>query len=298
MAAQSTMVRVQDALPVVPAVTSQTGLVSAVAPEVDRRSVLGKVQVIVEALAAGQMGLSELARRTGVAKASVHRLCNDLVEWGILERSGDSFRLGPRLFELGQRVPARRSLCDAALPFMEDLFVATMQNVHLAVLEGTEVMYAEKIVGRRSVPVPSQVGGRLPLHCTATGKCLLAFGPDELLARTIDSGLSARTHRSIVAIERLESELAAVRERGFALEKEEAHRGFASIAAPLFGARNHVVAAIAITTSVAELRANEYVPALLAASRGLSRRLGARLSSGADVEPRSDDKLSAGAPAA
>ncbi|MCU1491864.1 MAG: kdgR 4 [Acidimicrobiaceae bacterium] len=255
-------------------------------PDVDRRSVLGKVQLIVETLGAdGQMGLSELARRTSIAKASVHRLCCDLVTWGVLERSGDSFRLGPRLFELGQRVPGRRSLCDAALPFMEDVYVATLQTVHLAVLEGTEVMYAEKIVGRKSVAVPSQVGGRLPLHCTATGKCMLAFGPAELLRKTIASGLGARTARSIVSVERLEEELAAVRVRGYATEHEEAHVGFASVAAPLFGGRGHVVAALAITTSVSELRLAECVPAIQAASRGLSRRLGARYPS-APGEPQ------------
>lgn len=245
---------------------------------IDRRSVLGKVRVIVETLAAdGQMGLSELARRTGVAKATVHRLCSDLVLWGVIERSGDSFRLGPRLFELGQRVPARRSLCDAALPYMEDLYLAIQQTVHLAVLESTEVMYAEKIVGRSSVAVPSQVGGRLPLHCTATGKCLLAFGPGELLRRTIAGGLAARTDRSIVSVETLEAELDLVRNRGYAVEQEEAFPGFASVAFPIFGARNVVVAAIAVTSSLNELRMASCIPALQAASQGLSRRLGARL---------------------
>jgi DNA-binding IclR family transcriptional regulator len=245
--------------------------------EIDQRSVLGKVQVILETLAStGQVGLSELSRRTGIAKATVHRLCGDLVTWGVVERSGDSFRLGPRLFELGQRVPSRRSLRDAALPFMEDLYVATLQTVHLAVLEEAEVMYAEKIAGRKSVSVPSQVGSRLPLHCTATGKCILAFGPQELLRKALASGLAPRTRLSIVSPELLEEELEGVRRLGYAYEREEAHKGFASVATPIFGSRNQVVAALSVTTSIHEINLEQCVPALQAATRGLSQRLGAR----------------------
>jgi DNA-binding IclR family transcriptional regulator len=241
--------------------------------------VIGKVQLILETLgSAGQLGLSELSRRTGIAKASVHRLCGDLVSWGVVERSGDSFRLGPRLFELGQRVPARRSLCDAALPFMEDLYLATMQTIHLAVLEGTEVMYAVKILGRRSVAVPSQVGSRLPLHCTATGKCMLAFGPAELLQRAVDSGLSPLTNRSVSSPEQLDAELEQVRRLGYALEREQVHLGFASVACPIFGSRNQVVAALAVTSSLDEVSPDRWVPALWAATGQLSRRLGARAS--------------------
>lgn len=259
--------------------TSAAGMATALqaGDGLDRNSLLGKVRLIMEVLGEhGQVGLSELSRRSGVAKATVHRLCGELVAWGVVERSGDSFRLGPRLFELGQRVPSRRLLCDAAVPYMEDLYVATRQTVHLAVLEESEVMYAEKIGGRQSVPVPSRVGSRLPLYCTATGKCILAFGPADLLERTVLSGLVPRTVMSIVARERLDEELEVVRRQGFACEHGEVHDGFASVAAPVFGSRNQVVAALSITTSVGAMNLVENIPALRSATRALSSRLGAR----------------------
>jgi len=244
--------------------------------EIDRRSVLGKVQILLETLAdTGQVGLSELSRSSGIAKATVHRLCSDLVAWGVVERSGDSFRLGPRLFELGQRVPSRRSLRDAALPFMEELYASTSKTVHLAVLEEAEVMYAEKIGGRASSAVPSQVGTRLPLHCTATGKCMLAFGPADLLERTIASGLPQRTKQSIISPERLRTELEEARRLGFASERGEAHTGFASVASPIFGSRGHVVAAMAVTAPEQELSLDRIVPSLRVATFALGQRLGA-----------------------
>ncbi|HET6663016.1 MAG TPA: IclR family transcriptional regulator, partial [Acidimicrobiales bacterium] len=171
-------------------------------------SVLGKVRSILDSLAdGGVLGLSELARRSGVAKPTVHRLCGELIDWGVVERSGDAFRLGPKLFELGGRVPGRRQFREAALPFVEDLFVATGQTVHLAVLDGHDVFYIERLTGRRFRPAPSAVADRLPLHCTATGKCLLAFGPPELLDAVVASGLPARTERSITDGAELAAEL-------------------------------------------------------------------------------------------
>src|SRR5664279_612712 len=90
-----------------------------------------------------ELGISELARRTGLPKSTTHRLAGELVRLGLLEQAGPRLRLGLRLFELGQLVPRQRTLRDAALPFMEDLREATQNSVHLAVLEGIEVVYVE-----------------------------------------------------------------------------------------------------------------------------------------------------------
>lgn len=241
-------------------------------------SVLGKVAKILDVMATsgGRIGLSELARGAGLSKATTYRLCQDLTRWGVVERTGDSFRLGSKLFELGQRVPTRRFLRDAALPFLEDLFVATRQTIHLAVLEGDHVLYVEKLDGRHSVPPPSEVAGRVPLHCTATGKCLLAFSSPDLVARTFSRGLKAQTASSITDPVLLADELKRVRTEGIALERGEFVDGFASVAAPIFGLGEILVGALAVTSSIDRLQPDAVIPLVRDAASGASWKLGSR----------------------
>ncbi|POX36156.1 IclR family transcriptional regulator, partial [Streptomyces sp. Ru73] len=111
---------------------------------------LGKAALIMESFrpTGGPYRLTELAQRAGLPKPTVHRLAADLVELGWLERTGDGrYRLGHRLFELGSLVPRRRDLREAALPFLQDLFEATRETVHLGVREGLEGVYLERIHG-------------------------------------------------------------------------------------------------------------------------------------------------------
>lgn len=250
-------------------------------PAPDARSAIGKVRLILETLAEhAQLGLSELARATGLAKPTVYRICQELIAWGVVERSGDRFRLGARLFELGQRAPARRLLRDTALPYMEDLFLSTRQTVHLAVADGVYVTYVERISGRSSDRVPSVVAGRLPMHCTATGKCLMAFGPPETLRDVLATGLPPMTAYSIASSSVLRQDLATVRRRGFSVEREEAKPGYTSVAAPVFGRRSTLLGAVSITASVHRIDANKLGPTVVTAARGLSRALGAETRDG------------------
>jgi DNA-binding IclR family transcriptional regulator len=212
-------------------------------------TVIAKVAAIVEAIADadGLIGLSELSRRSGVPKASVHRLCQELVDWGIVERAGDAFRVGSKLFDLGQRAPLRRSLRDCALPSMEVLWATCQHTIHLAVWQNDEVLYLEKIPSPRASPTPSVVAGRVPLHCTATGKCLLAFGPHVLSDQILVRALTKRTPHTIVSSNDLAAALDVIRGRGWAAEHEEFALGFCSVAAPVFDRTGHAVASIAAT---------------------------------------------------
>ena len=108
-------------------------------------SVLGKARLILEAfeLDDDSLTLTEIVARTGISKATVHRLNQELLEWGMLERIGLEYRLGMRAFELGSRVPRFRVLRDAVRPYMESLHHQTREAVHLAVLDGLEVLYLE-----------------------------------------------------------------------------------------------------------------------------------------------------------
>jgi len=212
-------------------------------------SVLGKVQLILEAFGPDDehLGLTEITRRSGVAKASVHRLAQELLQWGLLERRGSDYWLGMRLFEIGQRVPRQRILRDAARPYMEDLYQATNETIHLAVLDGLEVLYLEKICGHGQVTKPSRVAGRMPLYCTATGKVLLAFGSRRVIDEVIAMPLERITRYTVAAPGLLVQELARARELGYAVEREQTREGFVSVAIPLVGAAGSTMGALSVT---------------------------------------------------
>jgi DNA-binding IclR family transcriptional regulator len=241
----------------------------------DAGSVLGKVDRILDAFDAEHtsLTLAALARRTGLAKSTLHRLVGMLVGTGMLEREGADLRLGLRLFELGQLVPRQRALRDAALPFMEDLFEATHETVHLGVPDGVEILYVEKITGHHAVRSPSRVAGRMPLYCTAIGKALLAFSPPELLERVIDAGLVARTPYTIVSPAVLRASVAEVVRVGVAFDREEASLGLACAAAPVFGQRGRLVGALSISVATSRVEPDRVAPAVKAASLSLSRAL-------------------------
>jgi DNA-binding IclR family transcriptional regulator len=237
--------------------------------------VVGRVAVILAAFDADtpEMGLNELARATQLPKTTVHRLANELVAHGFLDRSGTRYLLGTRLFELGQRVPSRRLLRETALPFLEDVFVATNETVHLAVVDDAEVFYVERLAGHRSTGTPSAVGGHLPMHCTATGKALLAHSAPDLVERVIAAGLKRRTAFTIVVPSLLLAELDKIREGGAAVEREETRLGFVSVAAPVFDRTGTVLAAISVTGPRSRLDPEHVVGAVRAAARGLTRVL-------------------------
>ncbi|MBY4128276.1 IclR family transcriptional regulator [Rhodococcus fascians] len=217
-------------------------------------SVLGKTRLILEAFRLDDVSLTltELAQRTQISKASVHRLSQELLEWGMLERSGLEYRLGMRAFELGSRVPRLRVLRDAVRPFMETLHHRTHETVHLAVLDGHEVLYLEKVAGGPTSARPSRIAGRLPLHSTATGKVLLAFGQTKLLNDVLARGpLERVTPATIVLPGMLAEQLRRARADGYASEREEMTAGYCSVAAPIFGPTGLLLAAVSLTASAA-----------------------------------------------
>lgn len=222
----------------------------------------------------GELTLAELARRTGIAKPTAHRLLGELAAWGAVERTTTgAVRLGLRLFELGQLVPRQRDLLDVAAPFLADLFEATRETVHLAVPDGTDVVYVQKLTVSGSPDIPSRLGGRMPAYCTGVGKALLAFSPPERLAAVVAAGLQRRTPRTVIAPGLLRSELDTIHQRGVAEEHEESAAGIACIAAPVLGTDGHAVAAVSITGWSHRLNTHRLAPAVRTAALGISRAL-------------------------
>ncbi|MGW4031701.1 IclR family transcriptional regulator [Streptomyces sp. NPDC004838] len=238
-------------------------------------SVLGKVQLILEVFGQDDehLSLTEITRRSGVPKASVHRLAQELLRWGVLERRGSDYWLGMRLFEIGQRVPRQRILREAARPYMEDLYQATNETIHLAVLDGLEVLYLEKVSGHGQVTRPSRVAGRMPLYCTATGKVLLAFGPRSLVDDVVAAPLERITPHTVGTPGLLLQELARARAAGYAVESEQTRVGFLSVAIPLVGATGATMGALSVTAPVFRADVRKYAGLLDMVGRRISKTI-------------------------
>jgi DNA-binding IclR family transcriptional regulator len=243
------------------------------------RSVTSKVVLLLDAFSpsAPELSLGELSRRTGLPLSTTYRLATELVEWGGLERGhGGGYRIGLRLWEIGALAPRGESIRELALPFMNDLYEATHENVHLAVREGREALYVEKIRGRRSVNLQSRRGGRLPLHATGSGKVLLAYAPPGLVDEILAGRLKRYTPHTVVAPGHLRRELEEVRRTGVAFAREEMTRGSVSVAAPVHDARGTVVAALALVVRSARADLDRLAPATRTASISVSREIRSR----------------------
>ncbi|QUH06027.1 IclR family transcriptional regulator [Saccharopolyspora erythraea] len=220
----------------------------------------------------GAYRLAELAARTGLTKTTTFRLAGELVRLGLLERSGDVYRLGGKLFELGSLVPRRQDLREAALPFLQDLFETTRQTVHLGIREGSEVVYVERIHGHDPLPLPSRIGGRLPLTCTGVGKALLAFSDAALAEELLALPLPKLTRFSVTDPERMRTAIEQAQVSGLAYEEQEAALGVSCIAAPVFDGAV-AVAALSVAVPREQFRPAQLAPAVRTAALGLSRVL-------------------------
>ena len=216
--------------------------------------------------------LSELARRSGLPLSTSHRLLAELVGWGALRREDDgSYVLGRRMWEIGLLAPIQVEVREIASPFLSDVFAATRATVHLAVREGTQALYVERLSGHRSVPVMSSVGSRLPLHATGVGKVLLAHA-SEPVRRDVLAHLTRETPYTIVAPGTLQRQLVQARERGFARTDEEMSLGACSVAVPVLDDAGSVAAAVGIVVPSLKRDAPRLVAALTTASAGITRQ--------------------------
>ncbi|GAA3007893.1 IclR family transcriptional regulator [Streptosporangium longisporum] len=241
-------------------------------------TVTGKVMAILGAFLPGdvRLTLTEICRRAELPLATGHRLVKELVEGGFVERLPDgSYRVGTLLWQIGAQAGGPRELRELALPYMEDLYATTRENVQLAVLHHDRALYVERLRGRTSVPIVSRVAGDLPLHATGVGKVLLAFAAPETVDRVLAGELTSHTPNTVVDPVRLRAELEEVRRTGVACTQEEMSVGTCSVAVPVRGPDGTVVAALSLVAWRHNADLRRLVPAVLAAARDLSRDLAA-----------------------
>jgi IclR family pca regulon transcriptional regulator len=219
------------------------------------------------------LGVSELAREVGLSRSTTHRYMSTLTRLGYLQQDAASrrYRLGPRVLDLGFSAINSMELRVISSPYLQRLSDETGFTVNMAILDGTDILYVERCrssrAGQREIDLNLHVGSRLPAYCTSMGKVLLAYLAPKRRAALLDGlPLGKRGPNTLTNRKALEAELAAIRERGLALNNEELAYGLRSIAAPVRGPGGDVVAAI-----------NLAVHSSMVSMRDLVARLGASL---------------------
>ncbi|WP_216216578.1 IclR family transcriptional regulator [Amycolatopsis aidingensis] len=221
-----------------------------------------------------RLTLSEMAQRAGLPLATAHRLAAELAAWRALDRDDEGgYRIGLRLWEIGLLAPVSSRLRETALPFLQELYESSRENVHLAVRDGFDALYVEKLSGHRSVPIVSRIGTRLPLHPTGVGKALLAYADAALVRAYCERPLPRFTRYTIAERGRLLRELELTRERGHAQTNEEMSLGSCSVAVPVLQADGTPVAALGLVVHSSRADLPKLVPPLRAAATGIGRRL-------------------------
>ncbi len=223
------------------------------------------------------LSLADLVRLTGIPHPTARRLALELAEAGALERREDGrFTVGLRLWQLGTLAPLTESLRTMAQPFMEDLHSALQQHVQLAVLEGHEAVIIERLSAPHALGLVSQVGGRLPLHCSGVGKVLLSHGGPELIDSVLNGELRRYTPRTVLDPAELRNEIAECRRTGTAAVRGELSEEADSVATRIVDGRGRVVAALSVVLQAGSVKHHATLPSVLASGLGISRQLGWR----------------------
>jgi len=213
----------------------------------------------------GELALNEIATRLSLAKSTVHGLISTLKDFGYIEQSEftGKYRLGIRLFEIGHIVAQGWEVRKVAAPYIQKLLEQMFETVHLAVLDKLEVLYIDKRESGESLRIVSQVGMRLPAHCTGVGKVLMAHLPPEQRAELINKkGLPRLTKNTLTDVEALENEFTRIRTQGFAIDNEEIMDSLRCVAAPIRDQTGMVVSAISLSGPVSRLTGERFEEAI------------------------------------
>jgi DNA-binding IclR family transcriptional regulator len=226
------------------------------------------------------LSLAELSRRSGLPLSTALRLASRLCEWGALERGADGrFVVGLRLLEVASLAPRGHGLREAAMPFLTDLAEVTGHHVLLAVLDGQEALLVERLSTRKATPVLYRVGGRMPLYSTGVGLVLLAFAPPKFQEEILALPLVHEPEKTPVSSAALRRTLAQVRSDGQATVRRKVPAALVTVAAPVMGAEETVIAALSVVVPAEEADPKIIVPAVRTTARAVSRAMGARLGS-------------------
>ncbi|MGA1835945.1 IclR family transcriptional regulator [Herbiconiux sp. 11R-BC] len=219
---------------------------------------------------------TEIGRRAGLPSSTAHRIVNELVTAGLLERDEERrVRIGMRLWELSTRSSHALRLRQAAMPFMERVQARVREHTQLAILEQDEALFLERLSSPDSGSNITRVAGRLPLHASSSGLVLLAFGPAELQERVLSSTLAPLTRATLSDPDAVRRKLAEVRQLGHAIAPGYIEEVATGIAVPVRDETGQVVAALSVVLP-RDAEADFAVVELHRAARDIARSLGYR----------------------
>ena len=228
---------------------------------------VARALTIVDALAEarGELALNEIAARLSLPKSTVHGLISTLRDFSYIEQSAftGKYRLGIRFFEVGHIVAQGWEVRTVAAPYINKLLEELGETVHLVVLDKLEVLYIDKRESGQTLRIASQVGMRLPAHCTGVGKMLMAHLSPEQRAELISrKGLPRFTRNTLTDVEALEDELNRIRMQGFAVDNEEIMDSLRCVAAPIRDQTGKVISAISLAGPVSRLKGERFEKAI------------------------------------
>lgn len=237
---------------------------------------------MLDALAAEgpDLSLGEIAEKLDLHKSTAHRLIMVMERHNMIERNSITgrYRLGLKLFELGTRAVARLDLRERARPMLERLVLETSETVHLCILDDAEVVYLDKVEPTRSVRMATSVGRRNPAYCTAVGKAILAYLPEAQVEAIVRKhGFKAVTANTITSFLDLKSELASIREQGYAVDNEEIEEGVRCVGCVVRDFSGGPVAAISVSAPAFRLtqqKVKSVSAPVIAAAHAISAELG------------------------
>lgn len=227
------------------------------------------------------MSLVDLAKRSGINKSTILRLATPLIDENLIERDRitGKFRLGFGSLRLGQAYLDSLDLRSAANEELRALMRKTANTVHLVVLSGHDVVYLDKVEDEATVRMASRVGATMPAYCTAVGKAIMAYSPEEVVSSILSVPLHPITPKTITDPVALRQELGAVRLRGYSIDDRENEPEVRCVAAPIFNHDDVVVAALSVsslTSRMTPAKVREVGPMAAAVGLRISVKLGSR----------------------
>lgn len=235
---------------------------------------------LLECLAGSQSprGVTELAGELGMTKSNVHRILNTLVHAGYVMRNAETsaYTCTLKLWIVANPIIQRVEVKAASGNFIHELAAHTQETVHLSRIEDNMVLYLDKIESPHPIRAYTEVGGRAPLHCVATGKALLAFQTNSFV-NTVLKNLTRHSESTITDAVKMKSEIQKIRKKGFAFNRGEYQRGVGGIAAPIFDASDSACAAVGISGPIERLTLsamNEMAPAVVDTAAKISKQIG------------------------
>ena len=242
----------------------------------DGKSVLARVVGILRSFGRDndELTATEISQIVDLPISTCHRILASLVEHGLLEKGpGSTYHVGLLLWEVASHAPRSVGMQQVALSYMRDLFEITHSPVHLAVREGLQCVFIERLASSTAKSELPRVGSRYPLHVTSVGLVLLANAPESVQEEFLSSPIKAFTPLTNTEPDRLRKRLADIRAKGFGIADRQVVMDAISVAAPILDSSGDVVAAVSVNTQLGQLHERSLAQAVRTSALGITRSL-------------------------